>query len=362
MTNKELILDGARRDFAAITATALSSWGMLPDEDHLDNGGYHCGCQDIIRIGKWATAGSSQADYSVRQERDRVGGNTCMAIDGPPKWGNGGDAAWIRHNNLLQQQLAAGDPELGALRAINYTPDGKVKRRYDTNNRAQGIIPSTDTVLWHTHYEFWRNTAGTDLLRRTVARMALIMRAAIAGTPVPGEGEEIMILAVGPDGQTYRSNLLQSFPDPDIRAASLGDLRYVAGQAGVNIAHGPRDDAEWDWGGWRRKGWSAAVFGPVPDLGPKAPHGWAVARRTEAVFGDLEDSVTDAGYEGEPNGLHAHLVKLGEQLAALSVGGVTQDMVDAAVVKALTNPDVVAALAPMVAEQSFQGAQRAEGE
>jgi len=181
MTSKEAILDAGRVEFAQITGTALSSWGMLPDQDHLDNGGYHCGCQDIIKIGKWSSAGSSSADYSVRQARDRVGGNVCMAIDGPPKWGKGGDAAWIRHNNLLQQALAAGDAELGALRAINFTPDGKVKRRYDTNNRAQGVISSTDTVLWHTHYEFWRNTAGTSLLRRTIARMGQIMRAAVAG-------------------------------------------------------------------------------------------------------------------------------------------------------------------------------------
>lgn len=264
MATKEAILEAGRGEFAQITGTALSRWGMLPDQSHLDDGGYHCGCQDIIKIGKWATAGSSKADYSVRQERDRVGGNTCMAIDGPPGWGNGGDAAWIRHNNLLQKQLAAGDPELGALRAINYTPDGKVKRRYDTNNRAAGIIPSTDTVLWHTHYEFWRNTAGTALLRRTVARMAVIMRAAIIGIPVADEGEETMIIAVGPDGVTYRCNLMESIPDPNLKAANMGDLRYVAVQAAVKIGKGPAgNDAEWDWDGNRRKGWSEAVFGPI---------------------------------------------------------------------------------------------------
>ena len=285
MTTKEPILDGARTVFAQITGTPLSSWGMLPDQDHLDNGGYHCGCQDIIRIGKWATAGSKNADYSVRQERDRVGGNVCMGIDGPPKWGNGGDAAWIRHNNMLQQQMAAGDPELGALRAINYTPDGKVKRRYDTHCRSCGIIVSTDTVLWHTHYEFWRNTAGTDLLRRTVARMAQIMRAAVAGTPLPGPGkgdEDMAIMAEAPDGRLFFC--IGGFSHP-IVAGNIGDIRYVAGQGAYSLAKGPGNNAEWTADGWVRKGWSAPVFGPIwyGDIDPTQPHAWALATRVAGI-------------------------------------------------------------------------------
>lgn len=351
MTTKELILDDGRKQFAIITGTALSNWGMLPDQEHLEGGGYHCGCGDIIRIGRWSVAGSSNADYSVRQERDRVGGNTCMAIDGPPRWGNGGDAAWIRHNNMLQQAMAAGDPELGALRAINYTPDGKVKRRYDTNNRGQGIIPSTDTVLWHTHYEFWRNTAGTDLLRRTIARMAQIMRLAIVGLPLVSAEEEVLIIAVGADGKTYRSNLMQSIPDAAIGPQNMGDLRYVAVQASVKVAQGPKgNDPEWDWDGNRRKGWSAAVFGPVVDAAT-TPHAWAEARRTEAIFKDQPSSTGDASYTPEVNKLH-------ERLAALGSGGVTQDMLNQAILAALQNPEILAALA----EVAFQGAQRAEKE
>lgn len=269
MTTKEPILDGARSEFAQITGTRLADWGMLPDQEHLEDGGYHCGCQDIIKIGKWATAGSPKADYSVRQERDRVGGNVCMAIDGPPKWGNGGDAAWIRHNNLLQQAMAAGDPELGALRAINYTPDGKVKRRYDTNCRSCGIIVSTDTVLWHTHYEFWRNTAGTDLLRRTVARMAQIMRIAITGGNIvpPSGGDEMTGFARGQNGQLYYVNGMHSRPIPD---GAVGDIVYTAGQ-GFSPMPTQRpakyDPSEWE-SQWVRRGWGenwagTVVAGPV---------------------------------------------------------------------------------------------------
>lgn len=265
MTTKEATLDAGRAEFAQITGTALANWGMLPDQDHLEGGGYHCGCNDIIRIGKWATAGSSKADYSVRQERDRVGSNVCMAIDGPPGWGNGGDAAWIRHNNLLQQALAEGDPELGALRAINYTPDGRVKRRYDTHCRSCGIVISTDTVLWHTHYEFWRNTAGTTLLRRTITRMGAIMRLAIVGMPLVSAEEEVMIIAT--DGtNTYRSNLMFSVKDPKLQPANMKDLRYVAAQASVKVAQGSGNNEEWDWNGDRRRGFSEAVFGPVLQL------------------------------------------------------------------------------------------------
>jgi hypothetical protein len=349
-------LDAGRRQFAQITGTALSNWGMLPDASHKKGGGYHCGCQDIINIGKWATAGSLNADYSVRQERDRVGGNVCMAIDGAPDWGNGGRAAWIRHNNLLQQAMAAKDPELGALRAINYTPDGVVKRRYDTNNRAQGITPSTDTVLWHTHYEFWRNTAGTDLLRRTLNRMAQIMRLAISGgsivPPVTAIGEDDMaILAEAPDGRLFFC--IGGFSHP-IVAGNIGDIKYVAGQGAYSLARNAKgNDAEWTADGWVRKGWSPAVFGPIwyPDLDKANPHQWTEARRVEAMIQDLPATKADPGYTPEPNKLH-------ERLAALSTGGVTQDMVNAAVLAALTSPEVATALA----DAAFQGAQRAEKE
>jgi hypothetical protein len=175
------LADG-RRQFLEITGLSGDDIGALPDASHKKGGGYHCGCQDIKDIGKWGTAGSSSADYSVRQTRDRIGGNACSAIDVGDNWPRGGRAAWIRFNNLLVTQMRAKDPDLAALRAVNFTPDGVSRKRYDSNNPGAGIVPSTDTVDGHTHLEWWRNTAGTTARARSIARICQIMRAAIYNT------------------------------------------------------------------------------------------------------------------------------------------------------------------------------------
>jgi hypothetical protein len=153
-------LDRFRHDLASAIGVSVSEVGMLPDESHKKGGGYHCGRKDLISIGKFhppaaAHVGSSTEDYSARQLGDRNAlTDTCCAVDEPDGWGNGGNTAWIRANNMILSQMQAGDPALGALRAMNFTPDGKVRRRYDTNSPSAGVIVSTDTVLWHTHWEF----------------------------------------------------------------------------------------------------------------------------------------------------------------------------------------------------------------
>lgn len=189
-------LDGFRHDLAELIGVPVSEVGMLPDQSHLQGGGYHCGRRDLISIGKFHTPelahiGSATEDYSARQLRDRNAlSDYACAVDEPDGWDNGGNAAWIKANNMILAQMQAGDPALAALRAMNFTPDGKVRRRYDTNSRGAGVIASTDTVLWHTHWEFWRDTLGTPGLRRTLARLLVITRAAIQGRPVPPEGED----------------------------------------------------------------------------------------------------------------------------------------------------------------------------
>lgn len=189
-------LDRFRHDLAALIGVPVSDVGMLPDEDHLEGGGYHCGRKDLVKIGKFhppaaAHIGSGTEDYSVRQLRDR---NTvderAAAVDEPDGWGHGGNTAWVKSNNMILAAMQSGDAGLAALRAMNFTPDGKVKRRYDTNSRSAGVIASTDTVLWHTHWEFWRDTLGTPVLKRTLARLLVIIRAAIEGRPVPLEGND----------------------------------------------------------------------------------------------------------------------------------------------------------------------------
>lgn len=213
-------LDRFRHDLAALIGVPVSEVGMLPDEDHLQGGGYHCGRADLRKIGKFhlpvlAYVGSSGEDYSVRQLRDRNAvDDHSAAVDVPDGWGHGGNAAWIRANNMVLSLMQAGDPELAALRAMNFTPDGKVKRRYDTNSRGAGVIASTDTVLWHTHWEFWRDTLGTAVLRRTLARLLVIVKAAIEGWLLPSEegddddmGATFIAGRINPPGQITNINV-----------------------------------------------------------------------------------------------------------------------------------------------------------
>jgi hypothetical protein len=168
-----------------ITGLAAVEMGSAPDERHLDSGGYHVGPDDIRRIGRWLL------DYSTRQARDKIGGNDSAAFDIGDDWPNGGRAAWLRFNALLLRQLQASDPALAAVRAINFSPDGRLCRRYDTFNRSQGVIASTDTVYMHTHGETWRDQAGKPALDRAFRRIEQMAAAAIANTPLPPEGDDM---------------------------------------------------------------------------------------------------------------------------------------------------------------------------
>lgn len=170
-----------RAHMAAITGSPLGDIGIAPDASHLSSGGYHCGALDLRSIN---AVGND--DYSIRQPRDRnqynadvaAGRNFSSAMDYPDDWPIGGRAAWIRFNNILRAQLGARDPMLRAIRGVNYTPDGTTKRRFDCRTLVESS--TTDTVLWHTHIEWWRDTIG-DVQARDDAttRLCQIARAAI---------------------------------------------------------------------------------------------------------------------------------------------------------------------------------------
>jgi hypothetical protein len=154
--------------------------GIAPDASHLSSGGYHVGCADIQSISRW------NVDYSTRQARDRQQPNTnvASAMDIGDDWPRGGRAAWLRFNNLLVAQLRAGDPGLAALRAVNFSPDGTARKRYDSLNPNDGVINSTDSVYMHTHLEWWRDTVGTAARARSLARIGQIIDAAIRNIPL----------------------------------------------------------------------------------------------------------------------------------------------------------------------------------
>lgn len=167
-------LKQGRELILAETGLAADDVGALPNAAHKAGGGYHCGVQDIKNIGEYP-----DGDYSTRQMRDRIGGNACAAIDVGDNWPRGGRAAWLRFNNWLVELMRAGDPELVALRAANFSPDGSLRRRYDSLHPEAGIIASTDTVYMHTHLEWWRNTAGIAARWISILRVVQVIRAAI---------------------------------------------------------------------------------------------------------------------------------------------------------------------------------------
>lgn len=278
--------------------------GTLPDASHKAGGGYHCGVQDIINIGKYPTA-----DYSTRQTRDRIGGNACCAMDTGLNWGNGGQSAAIRFNNALVQQMIVKDPALAPLRGVNFTPDGNVKRRYDSNNPSQGIISSTDTVLWHTHFEWWRNTADTPARQRCFERMLQIADVAIANKPVPiapVRGDQMQIVVRG-FGET---------------AAEKAQLWLADGMFRRKVK------PEW-WGNGT---------GPITNA----------QVHQAGILGNLSWSgkIFDSG--GDPNVWGVDVDALGSELSDADV----QEIADS----------VAAELQPTLVDAAFEGSQRAEKE
>lgn len=200
MSNAPSDLLGLRTDLLGITGLSGAAIGIAADPRHLGNGGYHCGALDLKRIN---AVGNN--DYSIRQSRDRArynadvaaGRNDADAMDVGDNWPRGGRAAWLRFNNLLRAQLGANDPDLTAVRGINYTPNGTTRRRYDC--LTDGESSSSDTVDSHTHIEWWRDTVGTQARALSIARIKAIAVAAVANTPLPGKSVAVTLK----DGDMY---------------------------------------------------------------------------------------------------------------------------------------------------------------
>jgi len=198
-------IDDTRHALAAETGSPLNDIGSAPDESHLRTGGYHCGAADLRAINAIAND-----DYSIRQARDRgryyadlgAGRSHSSAIDYPDDWPNGGRAAWIRFNNLLRHQLGIGDTALVAIRAINYTPDGTTKRRFDTLTMAE--TSTTDTVTWHTHIEYWRDLEGAVQRRWAKDRLVAIAHSAITGAPLDPPQSVAPPISIGETDMIYQ--------------------------------------------------------------------------------------------------------------------------------------------------------------
>lgn len=151
MTNAPSDLLNHRHDIMGVTGfTDPAEVGIVGDAAHAAHGGYHMGEPEVY----------PGSDYSTSLQRDRNGLSTsASAVDYGDDWPHGGRAAWLRFNNALAAALKANTPELAAVRAINYSPDGTTKKRIDRQNGWHDESTS-DTVTVHTHAEFYRDTEG----------------------------------------------------------------------------------------------------------------------------------------------------------------------------------------------------------
>jgi len=174
-----------------------NSLGIVGDGLHEHTGGYHEGRDVLSAIGRYhpgAPAGSLNEDYSVRLSRDRAGlTNNASAMDIGFDWPKGGNAAWLRFNNLLVAHLHGNEPSLAAIRATNYSPDGRTRLRTDREN-GWATENSTDTVDVHTHLEWYRDTEGRR--QASFNRLAQLIQAAITNMPAPlGGGDRMIVMA-----------------------------------------------------------------------------------------------------------------------------------------------------------------------
>lgn len=190
MTSAPPDLLAFRHQIISLTGLNGLSVGIVGDSAHAATGGYHEGKSDLARVGRyhtWATAGSNSEDYSVRLQRDRDGlTDHASAIDIGYDWPHGGNQAWLKFNNLLAADLRAGQPALAAVRAVNYSPDGTLRRRIDREN-GFAVEVSSDSVDIHTHIECFRDTEGRR--QDTLNRLVALIRAAITGGDMAGEAD-----------------------------------------------------------------------------------------------------------------------------------------------------------------------------
>lgn len=205
MSESPADLLGLRSRLATETGLSASDIGIAADDSHLASGGYHCGGLDLRRINA-----VGRDDYSIRQARDRkvydsdvaAKRNFASAMDLGDDWPRGGRAAWIRFNNLVRLQLGAKDPALAAIRGMNYTPNGSTKRRFDCLTGRESS--SADTVTWHTHIEWWRDTIGDreESIDRLV-QIAIAARDDVALTQLTLNGDDMLLRS--PNGTIYLS-------------------------------------------------------------------------------------------------------------------------------------------------------------
>jgi hypothetical protein len=180
MTNAPADLLGLRTRLQELTGLSAVDVGIVGDDRHARSGGYHIGRSGLAAAGVWDT------DYSVRLTRDRTGATeSSSAMDVGAGWKQG-RAVWLKWNNLLANACRSGEPALMMIRAINYSPDGKLRWRIDRQT-AWRTESSSDTVDVHTHIEWYRDTEGRR--QACLDRIAALAQQAITGQLQPQEDD-----------------------------------------------------------------------------------------------------------------------------------------------------------------------------
>ncbi len=184
MTDNPPDLIAFRTEIRRLTGLGPLDIGILGNQAHIETGGYHEGKDDLASVGLYhphAAVGSHDEDYSVRLKRDRDAvTNFASAMDIGDDWPNGGRDAWKRFNGLLLHAIQHDHPAMTTVRAINYSPDGILRKRVDREAGVSHIQDSTDNVEIHTHIEWYRDTQ--DRRQDSFDRLLLLIDAAINNT------------------------------------------------------------------------------------------------------------------------------------------------------------------------------------
>lgn len=146
MTDAPTDLLQCRRYLLDHTGLAGDSIGIVAGPEDAQTGGYHCGNDQLRKLGRLDT------DYSKRESPlDRPGTDAASALDI-------GSFSRLRELSAALVRDAAVDPRLNAIREIIYSVDGQTVKRWDRLGIRFG---GDNSHRYHTHISFFRQSQGS---------------------------------------------------------------------------------------------------------------------------------------------------------------------------------------------------------
>lgn len=183
MTYAPVCVKGART-YLISRGLDPASIGIVGDQDHHDDGGYHCGNDWLADIG------NLYDDYSKRESsRDRPGSDAAMALD---VGGLSDDALWAL-SSWIVSQCQAGFLWTADIREVIYwhKPTNTIRRWDRLGIRTTG----GSNHRTHTHISYHRDSEGRDKAELFM-RYYEPQRFASAPTPAPEEDEDMKPIVV----------------------------------------------------------------------------------------------------------------------------------------------------------------------